>query len=205
MWVCHVNPIVSRLAGSLAVGQVNPRYSFMGQKLQDAMTFMVEKHRGTDRDGENAVPYSCHPVEVMLFLRFEVGATDEDHLCAALLHDTVEDTDATLKEIEAKFGPRVRDLVSEVTRDEPTAEQTAGMDPDEIWELRSKMLLEEIAGMSLQAKQIKLCDRLSNIRESNRTRSGKKLKRYAKQTKWILEAIDRKVGPKVWDAIKAEI
>lgn len=176
-----------------------------GGMLMSALDLAVEAHRGTFRDGESAVPYACHPVEVMLLLRHEAGVLDEAHLAAALLHDTVEDTSVTLELVSERFGSRVAELVGEVTRDEPSDEETAGMSKDEIWELRTGMLMEEIGRMSGEARMIKLADRLSNIRESKRTRSGKKLDRYVRQTRMILEAIPREVCPRLWDLVSAEV
>lgn len=167
--------------------------------LARALDFCVESHRGQYRDGEAAVPYACHPVEVMLTLRHRCGVTDEVLLCAALLHDTVEDTNVTLAEIEDVFGLNVARLVKEVTRIEPPI--TPGQSKQAHWELRTGLLLKEIGRMSHNARLIKLADRLSNITESERTRSGKKRIRYRSQTIWILQAIPRETHPTLWDAV----
>lgn len=53
----------------------------------------------------------------------EAGVTDLDVLLAAILHDTVEDTDTTLNEIEWNFGERVRGIVAEVTDDKSLPKQ----------------------------------------------------------------------------------
>jgi (p)ppGpp synthase/HD superfamily hydrolase len=172
-------------------------------KLARALEFCVQAHRCQFRDGEAAVPYACHPVEVMLTLRHQAGVLDEEHLCAALLHDTVEDTDASLLDLRKEFGERVAEIVGEVTRDEP--ERPEGMDKHEHWMMKTGLFLEEIRGMSWEAKMIKLSDRLSNIRESEATRSGYKLERYRLQTIWILQEIPRDTHPGLWDAIAAVI
>lgn len=172
-------------------------------KLAKALDFCVQAHRGQFRDGEAAVPYACHPVEVMLTLRHKAGVMDEEHLCAALLHDTVEDTEVTLLDIRKEFGERVAEIVGEVTRDEP--ERPEGMDKHEHWMMKTGLFLEEIRGMSWEARMIKLSDRLSNIRESEMTRSGYKLERYRMQTVWILQEIPRETHPALWDAIAAVI
>lgn len=176
-----------------------------GSLIERALSFAVERHQGVWRDGEHPVPYACHPVEVMLNLRHLGGVVSEPVLAAALLHDLVEDTETSLAEIEELFGDEVSGLVDEVTRDEPSEEEKEGKSKQEIWEIRNGMLMEEIRGMSDDAKRIKLADRLSNIREAKLTRSGHKLERYVRQTRQILELIDRAVAPELWDLIEGEL
>lgn len=173
------------------------------QKLQKALVYCVTQHAGVFRDGEAAVPYACHPVEVMLTLRFSAGVTDENLLVAALLHDTVEDTSSTIEEIDKVFGPEVAEIVAHVTRAEPDESETAGKSKEEVWLLRTKLLLDEIAAMPREGLLIKLSDRLSNIKESELTRSGYKLERYRRQTVWLLQAIPRATQPFLWDSIAA--
>jgi len=169
------------------------------QLVAKALEFCVDAHRGQFRDGEAAVPYACHPVEVMLTLRHFGGVTDETILTAALLHDTVEDTETTLDDIRREFGDGVAALVDAVTRVEP--ERPEGMSKEDFWLLRTGLLLEEIERMPHGARLIKLSDRLSNISESEKTRSGNKLGRYRRQTVWILQTIPRDTHSGLWDAI----
>lgn len=164
-----------------------------------ALDFCVDAHRGQFRDGEAAVPYACHPVEVMLTLRHLAGVTDEVVLTAALLHDTVEDTATTLEDVRREFGDAVGDLVGEVTRIEP--ERPIEMGKEEFWLMRTGLLLSEIGRMSFGARLIKLSDRLNNIAESEKTRTGEKRERYRRQTIWILQAIPRETHVGLWDAI----
>lgn len=138
-------------------------------------------------------------------LRYIGGITDEQLLCVAVLHDLLEETEVDAATIETLFGLRTKDLVVELTRKEPTAEQVKGLSKDEIWRLRAGMLLAEISKMSADAQAVKLADRLSNIREAKRTKTGEKLKRYVRQTKKILEIIPKTVNPSLWKAIEVEI
>ncbi len=170
--------------------------------LHKALRFATKKHRFMDRDGDNPLPYVTHPVEVVKHVRHLAGVTDETVLCAAALHDLVEDTEVTPADIERKFGPKVAALVAEVTRREPTPDETDGMSPQEIWSLRNERLMEEIDRMSPEAKVIKLADRLSNIVDGLKTRSGPSLRRYVEQTRQILGRIPRSTSPPVWDAIE---
>jgi (p)ppGpp synthase/HD superfamily hydrolase len=176
----------------------------MSARLHSGLQFAVKAHAGQDREGEMPPPYVCHPVEVMLNLRYVGGVADEDLMVVALLHDTIEESNVTLKEIQSAFGDRVATLVQELTRYEPTSSETKGLSKPEIWQLRSDFLLKEIGGMSADAQKIKLADRLSNVREAKRSKSPAKLKRYLAQTEKILEIIPRDRNPSLWDAIKAE-
>lgn len=174
-------------------------------RLHKAVRWASKLHKDTDRDGAAPLPYLTHPLEVLTNLRFLAGETDEEMLCAAVLHDALEDTEATGLKIEKKFGPRVRGLVESVTRREPSPEETAGKTEAQIWKLRSDMLLDEIRLMGPEAQRIKLADRLSNVEGALRSKTGEKLKRYLKQSREILGIIPRDVAPELWDAIDAKL
>lgn len=170
--------------------------------LHKAVKLAAKLHRGQDRDGADPLPYLTHPLQVLSLVRYKAGIKDEDVLCAAVLHDVVEMGGASASDIDKRFGPRVAALVTELTRREPDAAEIAGLSRDEIWQLRSDILLDEIRDMSPQAKAIKLADRLSNLEEGLATREGKKLERYVRQTYLILEIVPREAGPQLWDAIR---
>ncbi len=173
--------------------------------LQDAVRLATELHFGQWREGAGSLPYITHPIEVLTVLRFIGGVVDEDLLCVAALHDTVEETEVQLSDIKKRFGPRVANILKEVTREEPTEQQVAGMSKDEIWVLRSGMLLDEIKRMSPDAQRVKLADRLSNVRGAYQTKKGKKLKRYLDQTEQILKIVKREVNSGLWDAIELAV
>lgn len=173
--------------------------------LHRALKKAFKCHRRQDRDGEFALPYITHPVEVVNILRYEGKVTDEEILCAGALHDVVEecaegDPEAMLAKIEKRFGPRVARIVREVTREEP---DRTGLSDEEVWQLRTHLMLEEIGRMSDEAKTVKLADRLSNVRNAIATREEEKLHRYIRQTQLILRAIDRSVCPPIWDLVSA--
>ena len=77
-----------------------------------AMRFASIKHRDQRRKGKSAAPYINHPIEVADIL-VQSGVKDYDVLAAALLHDTVEDTDTTEKELEKEFGAKIKGIVLE--------------------------------------------------------------------------------------------
>ena len=173
--------------------------------LQEALRWAAEKHFGQWREGEAPLPYLCHPVDVLCTVRTVGGVTDDAILCAAALHDVVEETDGTSQEVHAKFGGKVGKLVDELTRYEPGPEETAGMSKDEIWTLRARYLLDEIAAMSPEAQIVKLADRIANLRDARDTKKGKKLARYVVQSRRILEIVPKAVNKPLWEALKSEI
>jgi len=95
-----------------------------------------------------------HPIALSNLLANEYGITDPVVLAAALLHDTIEDTDTTRAELEAEFGPAVAVVVSEVTDDKslPKAE-------------RKRLQIEHAAHISHAAKLVKLADKICNLRD----------------------------------------
>src|SRR5690554_3430163 len=80
--------------------------------LSDALEFAKEYHKGQLRD--SGEPYITHPVGVADIL-IDLGM-DTDTICAALLHDVVEDTIATEEMVVEKFGTKVAELVKSVTK-----------------------------------------------------------------------------------------
>jgi (p)ppGpp synthase/HD superfamily hydrolase len=171
--------------------------------LHEAIAYALRLHKGQDRDGGHALPYITHPVDVTIRLRYVGGVVDEELLCAAALHDVVEETGATLEDVRRRFGTRVAELVRQVTRSEPSEAEREGLTKDQLWELRNATLLAEIAGgMGPEAWQIKLADRLSNLSEAVMTRARDRLDRYLGQTGRILEIIPRDTNPRLWDALR---
>lgn len=87
----------------------------------------------------------------------EGGVTDFEVILAAILHDTVEDTDTSFEEIEQNFGLRVRQIVAEVTDDKSLAKAE-----------RKRLQIEHAAVVSPQAKLVKLADKIYNLRDLQR-------------------------------------
>ena len=119
-----------------------------------AASFAARKHVGQKRKGNDAAPYINHPLEVANLLANVGKITDFDVLIAAILHDTVEDTDTKKEEISEKFGERVAAMVMEVTDDKSLPKQR-----------RKDLQVEHAPHLSNGAKQIKLGDKISNIRD----------------------------------------
>ena len=126
------------------------------EKVERAYRFAADYHR--DQRRRSGEPYINHPVEVALILAKDLRM-DEDTICAALLHDTVEDTSATLEQLKGLFGETVADLVDGVTK--LTSVKVATMDEKQAWNLR-KMFLA--MSHDIRVVIIKLADRLHNMR-----------------------------------------
>lgn len=122
--------------------------------LMQALKFAADKHRDQRRKGAHKPPYINHLIEVTEQLARVGKISDPNILLAAALHDAVEDEVATVEEIEAKFGCRVREIVIELTDDKNLSKQE-----------RKQKQVEHALHLSLEAKQIKLSDKISNIRE----------------------------------------
>ena len=125
-------------------------------KIARAYRFAADYHR--DQRRRSGEPYINHPVEVALILAKDLRM-DEDTICAALLHDTVEDTSASLDQLKGLFGETVADLVDGVTK--LTNVKVASMDEKQAWNLR-KMFLA--MSHDIRVVIIKLADRLHNMR-----------------------------------------
>ncbi len=82
------------------------------------------------------------------------GVTDVSVLCAALLHDTIEDTETTAEELEALFGPRITSIVLEVSDDKTLDKQ-----------VRKQLQIEHASHSSFEAKLVKLADKICNLRD----------------------------------------
>ena len=125
-------------------------------KVRNAYRFAADYHRNQRR--RSGEPYINHPVEVALILANDLHM-DSDCICAALLHDTVEDTDASLDELTDRFGADIADLVDGVTK--LTNIEVSSMDERQAWNLR-KMFLA--MSKDIRVVIIKLADRLHNMR-----------------------------------------
>ena len=126
-------------------------------KVTKAIEFAARAHDGMIRK-KDKTPYILHPLETAVI----VGSMtdDRDVICAAVLHDVVEDTSITIEEIEEIFGPRVRKLV-----DSETEDKRADLPPEDTWRIRKEESLEELKNCGDAAVlMLWLGDKLSNMR-----------------------------------------
>ena len=123
-------------------------------RLIKAADFAAFKHRGQRRKDAEASPYINHPLALARVLKLEAGVDDVDVLVAAILHDTVEDTETTVEELARVFGPAVAGIVAEVTDDKSLPK------PE-----RKRLQVERAPGSSRPAKLVKLADKICNLRD----------------------------------------
>lgn len=121
-------------------------------ELLRAAHFAADKHRDQRRKDKECSPYINHPIAVAETLARVGGISDLATLQAALLHDTVEDTETSPKELEEAFGAEVRDLVLEVTDDKSLPKQE-----------RKRLQVEHAPHLTDRAKQIKVADKVCNV------------------------------------------
>ena len=163
--------------------------------LLKALAFAAYKHRDQRRKDADASPYINHPIALADVLVNEGGVTDHEVLCAALLHDTVEDTDTTHEELVDAFGSRIARIVAEVTDDSalPKAE-------------RKRLQIEHAPRLSREAKLVKLADKLCNLRDvADHPPAKWDLQRRREYFDWAKQVVDglRGVHPRLEAAFDA--
>jgi guanosine-3',5'-bis(diphosphate) 3'-pyrophosphohydrolase len=122
--------------------------------LLAAVEFAADKHRHQRRKDAEGSPYMNHLIAVTRILAAEGGIDNEAALLAAVLHDTVEDTDTTFEELDARFGAMVATLVREMTDDKTLAK-----------DVRKQRQIDHAPSASPLAKQLKIADKIANIRD----------------------------------------
>ncbi|HET6545370.1 MAG TPA: HD domain-containing protein [Rhodanobacteraceae bacterium] len=149
--------------GALPLPSVQPSHKEMNSvnsapapiaRILHAASFAAEKHRDQRRKGVEASPYINHPLKLADVLANEGGVTDIEILCAALLHDTIEDTKTTEAELREQFGDSVANIVREVT-------DNKNIDK----EVRKQLQIGHAPNLSPQAKLVKLADKICNLRD----------------------------------------
>jgi len=147
-------------------------------RVISAANFAAIKHKTQKRKDPEGTPYINHPLGVAHILT-QAGITDSEVIIAAILHDTVEDTDTSLEEVEAEFGKRVRDIVDEVSDDKNLAKEE-----------RKRLQIVHAPHKSSQAKLVKLADKLYNLRDLERaTPSGWSGQRKQEYFVWAAKVV----------------
>ena len=122
--------------------------------VQKAIDFATKVHEGQYRKGTDR-PYIVHPMEVGKIV--STMTQDEEIISAAILHDTIEDTDVTYEDLKQEFGTRVADLVAAESEDK-----------SKTWIERKGHTLEHLKTASQAEKILTMADKLSNIRSMAR-------------------------------------
>ncbi|HRY38178.1 MAG TPA: HD domain-containing protein [Smithellaceae bacterium] len=145
-----------------------------------ALNFSAEKHRHQRRKDTAASPYINHPIQVANLLWTIGGVCDMLTIIAAILHDTIEDTDTTPEEIRANFGDEVLGLVLEVSDDKNLPKKE-----------RKQNQITHSPHLSRRAKHIKLADKICNVRDvAYAPPDHWPLRRRKEYLQWSQEVID---------------
>ena len=157
--------------------------------ILDALQFAAHKHRDQRRKDLEASPYINHPIALANVLWAEGRVHDPAVIKAALLHDTIEDTETTPEELRKRFGRKVAAIVGEVTDDKalPKAE-------------RKRLQVEHAPHISREAKLVKLADKISNLRDMAasppKTWPKSRVREYFDWAKRVVDAL-RGVHPRL--------
>jgi guanosine-3',5'-bis(diphosphate) 3'-pyrophosphohydrolase len=145
-------------------------------KVAEAVTFAVRFHG--DQKRPTGAPYVEHLLEALEVLVRGAGVTDQDVLCAAVLHDVVEDTPCTIADVRKTFGDHVADLVGWVTK--PEAEDGADKKAVKV------AYLERLADAPDDAILVKLADRASNVQTLRNLSLPKQRDYFAQTVRYIM-------------------
>ena len=142
--------------------------------LLTAISFAAERHRNQRRKDVDSTPYINHPLQLACLLATDGGVNDVETLIAAVLHDTVEDTQTTNSELVDLFGSTVADIVAQVTDDNSLPKVD-----------RKRRQIEHAPHMSMQAALVKLADKTCNLRDvANHPPRGWSLERKQEYFDW---------------------
>lgn len=148
-----------------------------------AAAFAAEKHRNQRRKDEEASPYINHPITLAHIL---VRAQVEDPvvLAAALLHDTIEDTNTTLDEIEVVFSYEIANIVAECSDDKKLSKLE-----------RKQAQIDRAGKISKKAKLVKLADKIANVNDINGAPpAGWSIERKREYFDWARKVVDQMRG-----------
>jgi guanosine-3',5'-bis(diphosphate) 3'-pyrophosphohydrolase len=152
--------------------------------LLKALAFAARKHRDQRRKDAQASPYINHPIALADVLVNEAGVTDVEVLCAALLHDTIEDAKTTPEELEREFGHAIASIVLELTDNKMLKKRT-----------RKRMQVAHAKSASREAKLVKLADKICNLRDVNASPPANwDLARRREYFDWAKSVVDRLRG-----------
>jgi GTP diphosphokinase / guanosine-3',5'-bis(diphosphate) 3'-diphosphatase len=162
------------------------------QRILKAARFASIKHVKQKRKGSAAEPYLNHLIEVAELVSSAMRRLDEDLICAALLHDVLEDTPTTEQELARAFGPEVAAVVAEVTDDK-------SLDKAE----RKRRQIAHAPHLSVRAQTIKIADKISNLRAIVETPPADwSIERKREYFQWARQVVDACPAPN--DVLKSE-
>ncbi|MBX9810903.1 MAG: HD domain-containing protein [Burkholderiales bacterium] len=149
-----------------------------------AVAFAAHKHRDQRRKDKDASPYINHPIQLATVLWEEGGVRDAEVIAAALLHDTLEDTETSLQELRGEFGEEIAAVVLEVTDTQWIKKQ-----------VRKRLQVARAKYSSGKARLVKLADKICNLRDiAAHPPAGWALERKRQYFDWAKEVVDQLRG-----------
>lgn len=148
--------------------------------LVRALAFAAERHSRQRRKDVDASPYINHPIALANVLVNEAGIESVEVLAAAILHDTLEDTQTTVADLDAAFGPRICRIVLEVSDDKALPKA-----------VRKQLQIDLAPQLSHEAKLVKLADKICNLRDvATAPPVGWSLERRQEYFDWAKQVVD---------------
>lgn len=166
--------------------------------LLAATKYAAEKHMLQRRKGCDNIPYINHTIRVAYTLQETGKINDPVVLAAAILHDVLEDTDASENELRDLFGEEVCTIVKEVTDDMSLT-----------YDDRKRFQIKKAPTLSKKAKLIKIADKISNIQDvltSPLSWSNRRKRKYVEWSEQVIEGCRNINAPleKAFDELVAE-
>ena len=148
-----------------------------------AAAFAAEKHRNQRRKDEEASPYINHPIQ-LAYILVQADVEDPVVLAAALLHDTIEDTNTTLEELQIVFGYEIAGIVDECSDDKKLTKLE-----------RKQAQVDHAAAISRKAKLVKIADKIANVNDiDDAPPAGWSLERKREYFDWAKKVVDQMRG-----------
>jgi guanosine-3',5'-bis(diphosphate) 3'-pyrophosphohydrolase len=152
------------------------------ETVLQAAAFAAEKHR-TQRRKDIETPFINHPIQ-LAYILVQADVEDPKVLAASLLHDTIEDTDTTLDEIEIVFGFEIARIVAECSDDKALTKLE-----------RKQAQIDHAAQLSHAARLVKLADKIANVSDiEGAPPQGWSLERKREYFDWARAVVDQMRG-----------
>ena len=176
--------ILRRYRGLLRAASKHISHSADKKTIRKAFNLALEAHKDMRR--KSGEPYIYHPIAVARIVAEEIGLGTTG-VVAALLHDTVEDTDLTLEDMERLFGKKVRNIIDGLTKIEGVFDFTESIQAENF----KKIILT--LSEDVRVILIKIADRLHNMRTLDHMRRDKQLK-IASETMYLYAPLAHRLG-----------
>ena len=179
------NALIEREFRDLLSGYLKSNHRKKVEIIERAFNFAKLAHKGVRR--RSGEPYILHPIAVAKIASQEIGLGSTS-ICAALLHDVVEDTEYTVEDIESQFGPKIAELVSGLTK------ISGGIFGDQA-SLQAENFRKLLLTMceDIRVVLIKMADRLHNMRTLGSMAANKQYK-IAGETLYVYAPLAYRLG-----------